>query len=256
MDIERSIPQKLGTMMYSLFEMCSVGLNGEHNRRGARIICGHCGNETETNVNTMRLSGADDGSHIERFIIKKFERLGWKVGNSPKQHRCPSCYTAIKMAAKRKQQEKIMAEKVINLQKPTTPAATPPLTTSTALQSTMKDKVSASGQQQPRAMNREEKYLIIKKLDEHYIIGKGYTNNWDDAKVAQDLGVSVVYVAEVRGDIFGPNVDEEMSAVLLEAKALSKEAEAIVQPIKIQLTELLHKMDELFTKITQLEKRK
>jgi hypothetical protein len=242
--------------MYTLFEVCSVGLNGEHSRRGVRIICGHCKSEAETNINTMRQSGAEDEDRIERFIIKKFERLGWKVGSTHKQHRCPTCYVAIKMAAKRKQQEKMMAEKIINLQKPATPAAAPSLTTSTALQSTMKDKVSASGQQQPRAMNREEKYLIIKKLDEHYIIGKGYTNNWDDAKIAQDLGVSVIYVAEVRGDIFGPNVDEEMSAVLLEAKALQKEAEAIAQPIKVQLTELLHKMDELHSKIAQLEKRK
>jgi hypothetical protein len=235
-------------MSYTLFELCAVHVNGEQSKRGARIECGYCATKAEIMVNSMRRGVGYDDDHAEQHVASKFRRLGWLVGKHVPQHRCPTCYDAIKL-----QEQKLKDSKIVNLQKPE--KSSPPLASSTALQSTMSDKISASGAQQPRSMQRDEKRIIFEKLNEHYVSETtGYEAGWSDAKVATDLGVPRAYVAEVREEFFGPDIDERITQTLFEARSLLNEYKTLSETITRQAAELNAKAAAIEKKLSEIKK--
>ena len=54
-------------------------------------------------------------------------------------------------------------------------------------------------------MTRDERRIIFEKINEIYVGEKvGYSDSWDDEKVAKDLGVPRAWVSAIREDMIWP----------------------------------------------------
>jgi hypothetical protein len=82
---------------------------------------------------------------------------------------------------------------------------------------------------------------IFRSLDDHYIPGSGYIDNWSDARIAQDLHVARYWVAECRRKYFGADVSERL---LNEVAAIG-----------VQLREVVELTDRLRLRLTEAEKQ-
>ena len=214
-----------------MFEVCSIPIDGQP-KRGVKIKCGHCDNEEAISVNYMKTRG-DDDDVIERQIAHKFEKHGWKVGRTPSQHRCPACFSAIKISSARKSKEHEMENgKVVSITP--TPAA--------------------------RTMTRDERYLIFTKIDENYDRNKGsYTGDWSDDKIAKDFNVPRIWVSTIRDDNFGPDTNEQTVTIIAEAKSLLeniKATELRIDPLVKEMSTLTEKADKMLLMLRNIEERK
>lgn len=136
-----------------------------------RLTCGACGT-------TGALGNQSFGSLRATDVVpKKFTERGWEVGKRPQDDRCPGCVAAAE------------AKRRAKLVKPAELAVVP-----------------AS----PREMQREDRRIILAKLNEVYLDEqRGYDNGWTDHRVAEDLGVPRKWVEELREQNFGPAGDNE-----------------------------------------------
>ena len=175
-------------MSSAAFELCSVQIDGAF-RRIAKAKCGYCRTiQTIFNNTQAKTSGYDDDI-IERRVVQKFERLGWKIGKSADQHRCPACYSKIKIAAVNKKKGTHMDKKVV----PLTPSV-------------------QSHAEPPRTPTREEKRIIFAKIDEHYIDEKtGYSNSWNDKRISEDLHAFTSHILPPRQKGMGRHRCEDRS---------------------------------------------
>jgi hypothetical protein len=193
---------------YALFDACSLRANGQ-TVRGARATCGYelCKTSHTVSVNTFANGLGDDEDKAERYVTRKFEAIGWKIGKTAKGNLCPGCFAKVKQASAKtkpaKEKEEVMSsEKVVPITPP--PAVEP-----------------------PRAMTRDDGRIIFNKIDENYAgESVGYALGWSDERIAKDLGVPRAWVAEIRDKYFGPDIDEKHTQVLAEAKALLAETNA------------------------------
>jgi len=214
----------------SVFETCSIKVSDQL-RRGAKITCGRCQAVEQIAVNTMRRSGDDDDEKYDKLIAHKFEKTGWKVGKAPAQHRCPNCFTALKIAAVRKSNE--MKHPPENKVVPITPAEQPrPVV---------------------RTMTRDERRIIFEKINEVYVgEAVGYSDDWSDEKVSTDLGVPRAWVSALREEYFGPDVNEKLSKATQEAKAFLVELSALQDNITLQVNTLFAKAQEIRKVLSKL----
>ena len=196
-------------MGYTLFDICSVQVGGQP-KRGARATCGHCGETGVTTVNYMRNSGDNDDDLYEKMVATKFGRLGWNIGRTPQRHRCPKCFTAIKISSVKKSN----AMKQLPPENKVVSIITPEVTSSIV---------------NSRTMTRDERRIIFEKINEIYVGEKvGYSDSWDDEKVAKDLGVPRAWVSAIREDMFGPDVNEATSALAAEMQELGTAVQQLV----------------------------
>jgi len=222
-------------MAYAALEICTVDVSGQP-RRGARAVCGHCQVAQSLPVNTSRSHGNDD-EITERFANSKFEKLGWKIGRSPHQNRCPECFTAIKIASHRKRDDNMASNKIV----PMTPVSPPP------------SPKTAPATEPPRTMTRDERRIIFEKINEVYVgEATGYHDNWSDEKVSLDLGVPRAWVSALRDEYFGPDVNENRSKASEEAKAFLAELRELQSNITSQVNTLFAKGQELKKTIERL----
>lgn len=172
--------------------------------KGFVATCGHCGVVGTVPVNTFKGQPSDEVE--ERFVARKLESSGWLIGKKLSQHRCPGCYSAIKISAKRKQTEPKMHND---------------------------PKVRAVLAEFPasKEMTREDRRVIFEKLNEVYVDEKqGYSEQWTDAKVATDLGTPRSWVAKVREEMFGPEgANEDIRKAVTEAKATLAECRKLAE---------------------------
>jgi len=206
----------------SVFALYSIQVEGGL-KRVAKATCGHCNKSQVISNNTQSKSSGYDDDIIERSIASKFERHGWKVGKSTTQHRCPSCFTAIKVTAKRK----------------------------AGTMDKDKDKDKVVPITPPRTVTREEKRIIFAKIDEVYLDEKtGYSKDWSDKRVAEDLKIPVAWVATLREEHFGPNISEATTQADDEVKALMEEL-AKVKAVAEEVVALFKSIDEKATRLTR-----
>lgn len=211
-------------MAYIAFDACSVDVSGQ-TRRGAKATCGHCSATEALPINSMRSHGQDDDL-MERHAAKKFEAVGWKIGRSPNQNRCPDCFKAIKISSLQKK-----ASNMTNVTR-------------------IKDEPQPT---EPRAMSRDERRIIFEKVNEVYVSDKvGYSENWSDEKVASDLGVARAWVSALREEYFGPDVNENHGKATEEAKAFLIELNALQDNITQQVTTLFARAQEVKKTIEKL----
>lgn len=168
------------------FESCLVEY-GDKRVRGVSILC-RCGHVGKVVMNSTSGPQCGDDTKESKIAIRKFEKLGWLVGDKPQHDRCPNCVTSGKPA---KQVEVKVAHN---------PDAAAPVDI-------------------PK-MGREDRRIIFEKLNEvydtdHY--GPGFT----DKKVAEGLGCPRSWVRQVRDEMFGPEgSNAEIDETTIEARAL------------------------------------
>lgn len=162
------------------------------------IVCGECG--------TMRtIPGSNELGHATArdLLPQKATRLGWAVGKREADHRCPACIN--RAAQARRRTLRVIKE-----------------------ESAMGTAVAA---EPPRQMQREDRRIIISKLDEVYIDESvGYSGDWSDERVAEDLGVPRAWVSTIREENFGPEVSEDDAAI----GALRTQHDALAARLKAQ----------------------
>jgi hypothetical protein len=226
-------------------EPCRVMICGQ-TKRGMRTVCGNpnCGKGQELPINTVRNNGGDDSEMIWKLMVNKFERIGWKIGKTPSQNRCPQCYTAIKVAQVRKHKEhEVMENKVIQMN-------------STAISTQTVDMPRGE-----RPMSRDERRIITEKMLEVYLNETvGYKEDWSDEKVAKDMGVPRVWVAQVRDEAFGPEDKNERSTTLYdEAKDIMVQLKATrlqIEPYLQQVQKLMTKLDLVDQNLKKMMERR
>ncbi|CDN52519.1 Hypothetical protein RG1141_CH01540 [Neorhizobium galegae bv. officinalis bv. officinalis str. HAMBI 1141] len=156
-------------------------------------------------------------------ITEHFRGMNWIVGSSPRKDLCPAC------AKRRKpRKEKSMDQTV----KATRPVAEP-----------------------PRECTREDRRIIMEKLDEVY--GKdAYKAPWTDNAVAKDLGVPRDWVLKLREEFFGPAGSNPLFDEYLEKQAalaaqastvcdLAKRADVAASDCRKAWEDMVPKLDEL-----------
>jgi len=222
---------------YVSFEVCTIPVCGMP-QRGAKAVCGYCGTTNTVKTGTLKVP---DSAREERFIAKKFESIGWKIGKTAKQNRCPKCYAAIRLAAKNRSKEQRMAE--LN---GVSPAAI--------------EAAQASPAIEPhRAITRDDRRIIFAKLNEVYAdAATGYSAGWNDERVAADLGVPIAWVTSIRDENLGPEVDPAAELVL-EARALIMEARSLVpiaEPVLRQIKEFGERAVRIEQALLDLEARR
>lgn len=220
------------TASYGMFSVCSTSVGG-HAHRGVRVTCSYCEATETIAVNTFA-HGRDDDEKIERIIARKFEKIGWKIGTNAKQNLCPPCFVRVKQAAQRKSQEKNnMVNKVVPLNGAAAAAAAPA----------------------ERVMTREDRRIIWTKLSEVYLNETtGYTPGWHDARVANDLGVPLAWIVELREQNFGPAVGERMTTLLAEAREVLGEIKATgdIEPVVRRLQDLIDRARRIEEQLREL----
>lgn len=112
----------------------------------------------------------------------------------------------------------------------------------------------------PREMSREDRRLVFAKIDEHYL-DNSYEKDWNDRRVATDLGVPLAWVQDIRDVNFGPEgLSTEQLQVVQEAKALVDKLKIEANIIDGHIQEgmkardaLLARVDEIIPKLTNIE---
>ncbi|MCA1458060.1 hypothetical protein I6F35_33545 [Bradyrhizobium sp. BRP22] len=212
------------------FAIKSMGPPGRH-MRGTIVTCGHCGVVRTVQINHFKGQQRDNDDLEQQFIRNKLEKDGWLIGKKAEQHRCPGCYSAIRSAQKRKNEEN-----VVNL--PIKPGPTKP--------------------EQPREMSRDDRRIIFEKLNEVYVDEKtGYGPGWTDAKVASDLGVPRAWVKGLRDEMFGPEgSNEEIRATICDAQILLNDIRVVANAVQGSIEPLktiLDKAERIEKRIAQIQ---
>jgi len=145
----------------------------------------------------------------------RFENRDWFVGDGPKEDLCPEhAKAAIEERRARRRPH------ATNLKLISDNGAEPIMQTP-----------------QPKAMTRDDKRIINAKLHDVYIGEReGYSTPWTDKKVAEDLGVPLAWVVEIREDLFGPAADNaEVRDYLERAEKAKQEAADLLAKLNTQI---------------------
>lgn len=175
-----------------------------------KLTCAKCG-ATDT-----LLLGSKSAGYPTPLVQQKMRHRGWEIGNRASADLCPDCVTG-KHKKHNKPEEK-MENNVVTFMK-----AEPPQT-----------------------MTREDRRLIFAKIDEVYLDeNTGYSEGWTDSRVANDLGVPVAWVRDIRAENFG---EERSNAAI--TKQLDEVKDILAKARKLHLDA----KDEIRNMSTQVEK--
>jgi hypothetical protein len=203
-------PKKEKPVAYTHFEPCTIKV-GDFPKRAAKAKCGRCSNTDTLPINTARSHGNDDDV-VEKMVSDKFEKIGWLIGRTPAQDRCPSCFAAIRASRKRKDAMKNSTSE--------------PATVEVSNKIVQMPQLNVPPQETKRP-TRDERRIIYEKLRDVYVNETvGYMAGWSDKKVGDDLGVPWAWVSAQREEHFGPDIDEAKVSLINEAKAVLIEMNA------------------------------
>lgn len=188
------------------------------NRSGVRITCGECGKQEQF----FKVG------FIHPLVAReKFHHLGWHIGGGPRADRCAECMG------------KIGTDKIV----PPKPA--PKVTLGDVMQDAitkrvdeMKPAASAVPVNVPDA-NREitpkDRRAIFAELSNLHDGELGYKDDWTDEKVSVALDMPKLWIAKVREENFGP----ELNPIHEQAMKLRKELIAMGSAMMAQKDEVL-----------------
>jgi hypothetical protein len=227
--------------MQLLFEPSPYLDGGGKSSRGVKIRCSGCGKEEVIPQGSINL-GASSTAQDLRKLVKRFRDQKWQVDEeNPEGHLCNACHTGRKQEARMNGKAAIDARAATAGGDGSRPKAAP-----------------------PPAKTRGDDRRIRDKLDDVYILDKGYSPGWTDQKVADDLHVPVAWVAEIREQSYGddatnPEIEllighgkelaKDIAAVRAEQDALAKMSADIAKSVEL----LTRKGDELNRRLAQLQ---
>lgn len=178
-------------------------------RYALRIHCSDCGA-----FEVIKVPFGAGSSCSQEPADRGFRAKGWRVGRNRKLDVCPAC------------QERVKPEAEVIQLKPN-PAPEPPKA------------------EPPRELSREDRRIIISKLDTIYMDERtGYADGWTDKRVAEDLGVPLAWVASLREENFGPeNVNTEARLFVARVEAMVAKIDAAYEQARVahEKAEAAHK---------------
>lgn len=148
-------------------------------------------------------------------VKKKFEQKGWFIGKDERHDVCPACIDKKKQERRARRTTGTIIEAASIFQ----PTA-----------STKGEVMDAKTEAPIAQATRDDKRIIFAKLNEAYINAtEGYQTPWTDKKIAEDLGVPLAWVRDIREEMFGPASDnQEVREVLAKAEHLVDESRTLV----------------------------
>jgi hypothetical protein len=120
-------------------------------------------------------------------------------------------------------------------------------------------------------MSRDDRRIIFARLNDVYVNERtGYSEQWTDKRVAEDLGVPRAWVSEVRDRDFGPDHNAEFTEqvgvakeVIAQVKLLHAEGLALRQrhddetkAFNVKLAPVLTLMEKMERTVAAIEKAK
>lgn len=235
-------PQETPVARAREFDVTRKTVDGK-NLLGALIRCSKCDEKAEYFNNS--------GSITPNYVEKEFTRRGWFVGKNARTDLCPThaapirsprpepvepaeptAMTVFKHQPKKEETptmppvtasiSKLDSTPVLPIVPPAVevkpepikvafaPAPVPPAPAAPVVAKTEAEPVAD--------MDRTTRRIIFSKLNDVYIDEtKGYSSDWNDQKVADDLGVALAWVAQVREADFGPETNENIRNVQFDA---------------------------------------
>lgn len=242
---ERAIREEKGTTPMADRQFDPVR-NYKHPETGALMngVIIRCGKEGCDKRDTfLKAHGVINPVHAASV----FRNRGWAVGSGPRADRCPEHVGGLGKPTK----EELEIRKAEHAPQPNggvtkaEPAEAPKVEA---------PKVEAA---KPKAtMLREDKRIIFAKLNDVYgDAATGYQGDWNDEKIATDLGVAKEWVAQVREENFGPERNAEITAkVLAEARELAAKINAMAVEIKQFDEAITVKVDAFDKRFEEFEK--
>lgn len=208
--------------------------NPQETREGVLIRCHSC-NKSDLFMKPGRIN--------QVHAARTFRERGWTVGGGPRADTCPECSDRQRIQQRNKakveearQPQAFAVEKVKEA-----PIMEAPIMPEVAEPPVIKSEDTLT------PMSRADKRIIISKLQDVYVDEiVGYKDDWDDDKVAADMGVPVQWVAEVREDSFGPNINpiKKQAAMTAEQVKVVEELAKAVQQAKQDVEEALANCDD------------
>lgn len=187
-------------------------------RPGVRIRCGADGcNAT--------MVWKKHGTIHPVHAAKVFRNAGWIVGGGPRADRCPEHKAGLGHAKPAPEPEKKEPVKdfkeLANAMVAKREEETKQAVTVEAPHPLVADETGQPNGDHPavdeREMTRTDRRVIIAKLEDVYLDEQtGYKGDWNDAKVATDLGVPLVWVETLREENFGPAKNAALVAKQME----------------------------------------
>ncbi len=185
---------------------------------GVMLRCGVAG--CKNTIKHLKAHGTCNPQHSAQY----FRNKGWIVGAGPRADRCSEHAGNIRATkSETKMPETAMSAALEKAkQKP-----------AEQIKEGLKEALSvAKGETKPHAVHgtvhketkviadpdptREERRIIFAKLNEVYLDeDTGYSKDWSDQKVAHDLGVRKSWVAKIRDENFGPDINSQQLAALV-----------------------------------------
>lgn len=200
--------------MARCFEKSSIKVPNARPVSAFVVHCSKCGT-TEKVASTTNFGTV----MANEVIAAKFRNMGWTLSSRGNGDVCPACQE--KKRAERKEVQMVESN-VVELK------AEP-----------------------PRVMGREDARLVLLKIDEVYLDENiGYSRGWTDRKVAEDLGVPVAWVAEVRDKHFGKEGGESaLAPLLVKLKAESNLMKTEATEVRRQTKDLRAGIDAALKKV-------
>ena len=232
--------------------------------------------QTENGVtrNGVLIRCGVDGCHkVERFIRSAgtvhpvqaagyFRNKGWLIGAGPRADRCPEHAHKAKTAhyepAKMEDMSPFHRDNQGNkMPAPKTPAPTQPVSADIQERNEVAyeeavAKVSEPATEIKKEMSKADRRIIFNKIEDVYLEeATGYKSDWNDQKVADDLGVSVDWVSSIREENFGPAGNQ--AAVLAETREMGVKITASIAELKALGNHIKELSDAFNSKYSHLE---
>lgn len=152
-------------------------------------------------------------------VSSKARRAGWKVGRGPSRDRCPT-------HAKHTRENEVPATNDLMHTRHKLPEATRQvLDTHTVAKdgvvTLLAERFDVSVESAPpRVMDRDERRILFGELDAAYQDAEhGYKPGHTDKSVAEALGVPVIWVRQLREEMFGPAEGDKATKKIIELHA-------------------------------------
>jgi len=190
-----------------------------------KFTCSKCGKEESLPL------GSKSGGIPLALVKQRMLHKGWEIGNRASSDICPQCLSSHNKKSKEPKKE----NNVVNFIKA----------------------------EEPPTMTREDRRLIFAKIDEVYLDeNTGYSNDWTDQRVADDLGVPVAWVRNIRAENFGEERSnsavlkqlEEAKEVLSQAKKLHDQAKADIVKMSTHAQSIMAEFNKVQSQLTRSQK--
>jgi hypothetical protein len=227
--------------------------------RGVIVRCGACSTAGPLPVNTMG-SGLTETDEVEwRFIARKMEHKGWKIGRRRQDHRCPRCVSVASLTKTVVTNTPRPGETPEQIAARSAPRKNNLQLVRDELMSTTTPPPPLKAPEPARTMTREDRRVIFAKLEEVYVSEKvGYGDGWSDGKVATDLGVPRAWVSAIRDENFGDEITSDLSRkTILEAKELVAtigKYRAVIENSTKALVPLFERTDKIEKHLAEIAK--